>query len=371
MQESRNILTMVFGENTVSYLGRTYPTGMIACQALSIGNDVLDAILPLCRKIAPVNTLIQTQTAEKSILLAAGKAAHELFAVIGKYEPFTFMVESDSIGRLDQVFTVDACKKISAYYRTVNAGKLDEPTRERFSPAIDLIMLTPALSGLYDSLSLLQQKLGIFADRLAADDAIRTKDAYLAAFSECFPQEVHPGDGSDTWLAMNNTTVQYVAGQINGTDHMQMLKHMHFISFGGMLRADFFEGLAVGHAPKRCGICNRWFLTTDARHTKYCGNVCPDDPKGRTCRQIAALRGKEERENADDHPVKVIYTTRMNTIHTYIRRGTLTPELGEKMKRLCKDKQQRALSDVDYANGAYHAEMEQDALQREAMDLED
>ena len=85
VQESRNILTMVFGEDTVSYLGCTYPTGMIACQALSIGNDVLDAILPLCRKIAPVNTLIQTQTAEKCILLSAGKAAHELFAVLGKF----------------------------------------------------------------------------------------------------------------------------------------------------------------------------------------------------------------------------------------------------------------------------------------------
>ena len=97
------------------------------------------------------------------------------------------MADADCIARLDQVFTVDACKKVSVYYRAVNAGKLDEPARERLSPTIDLIMLTPALSGLYDSLLILQQKLGLFAGRLAADDAIRTKDAYLAAFSECFP----------------------------------------------------------------------------------------------------------------------------------------------------------------------------------------
>lgn len=26
----------------------------------------------------------------------------------------------------------------------------------------------------------------------------------------------------------------------------------------------------MGHAPKKCRICGKWFLTTNARHTKYC-----------------------------------------------------------------------------------------------------
>ena len=42
-----------------------------------------------------------------------------------------------------------------------------------------------------------------------------------------------------------------------------------------VLAHDFFEGLFVGHAPKKCPICRRWFLTTNARHTKYCGNLAP------------------------------------------------------------------------------------------------
>jgi hypothetical protein len=133
-----------------------------------------------------------------------------------------------------------------------------------------------------------------------------------------------------------------------------------------MLRADLFEGLCFGHAPRKCPICGRWFLTTDARHTKYCGGFAPGDPKGRTCRQLGNLQGREKRELADDHPVKVIYNRRMNTIQVYLRRGTLDEATAKKMKRLARNKMERAISDAAYANGSYADEMEQDALLTEA-----
>lgn len=220
-----------------------------------------------------------------------------------------------------------------------------------------------------DALTTLRLKLGTFAAMLDADGADRSQAAYLNTFGECFPAEIRMGDGKDTWLSMNNVTVQYVAGKVPGGDKMQMLKHMHFVSFGGMLRADFFEGLSVGHAPKRCANCGQWFLTTDARHTKYCGNVCPGDPKHRTCRQIAALKGREYRELADDHPLKGVYDTRMNSIDHSLRRGTLDTALGAEMKRLAKSKLERALANPGYANGSYRNEMMQEALKKEAQGL--
>lgn len=57
---------------------------------------------------------------------------------------------------------------------------------------------------------------------------------------------------------------------------------------------DRLNGLCVGHAPKKCPICGRWFLTTNARHTKYCGNLAPGDKFHRTCRQIGNLKGREQ-----------------------------------------------------------------------------
>ena len=99
---------------------------------------------------------------------------------------------------------------------------------------------------------------------------------------------------------------------------------------------------------------------------KYCGGFAPGDKLRRTCRQIGNLKGREQRELADDHPVKQIYEKRLNTINRYVKRGTLDADLAEVMKKLAKDKMLRALSNVAYAKGDYEKEVGQAALKKEA-----
>lgn len=129
---------------------------------------------------------------------------------------------------------------------------------------------------------------------------------------------------------------------------------------------DLYEGLCVGHAPRKCAVCGKWFLTTDARYAKYCDGLAPGDKRGRTCRQVGNLRGREQRELAADHPIKKIYTKRFNTITQYLGRGTLDEQTAAVMKALAKSKLEKALQDNDYAQGSYAAEMEQAALLAEA-----
>ena len=95
-----------------------------------------------------------------------------------------------------------------------------------------------------------------------------------------------------------NNSVQYVSVIHPGKKVAKLVKRIHYVSFVGMFRSDLFEGLCIGHAPKKCKICDKWFLTTNARHTKYCGGYAPGDKHGRTCRQIGALIGREQREQA-------------------------------------------------------------------------
>lgn len=90
--------------------------------------------------------------------------------------------------------------------------------------------------------------------------------------------------------------------------------------------------------PRKMQICGKWFLTTNARHTKYCGGYAPGDKLHRTCRQIGNLKGREQRELADDHPIIQIYEKRLNTINRYVKRGTLDADLAEVMKKLAKIK---------------------------------
>ena len=165
---------------------------------------------------------------------------------------------------------------------------------------------------------------------------------------------------------MTNATVQYTSVVRPGTTVPTLVKRMLYVSFVGMFRSDLFEGLCVGHAPKKCPICGRWFLTTNARPTKYCGNLVPGDKLRRTCRQIGNLKGREQRELADNHPLKQIYERRLNTINRYLQRGTIDPELAAVMKKLAKDKMYQAISNVAYAQGDYEKEMEHSSLMEEA-----
>ena len=50
-----------------------------------------------------------------------------------------------------------------------------------------------------------------------------------------------------------------------------------------------------------------------------------------------------------------------------VRRGSLPQDLADKMRKLAKDKLERAISDHNYAKAAYPQEMEQAALRREAL----
>ena len=114
------------------------------------------------------------------------------------------------------------------------------------------------------------------------------------------------------------------------------------------------KSAASGSSPPTQGTPN----TAAAMH--------PGDKLHRTCRQIGNLKGREQRELADDHPIIQIYEKRLNTINRYVKRGTLDADLAEVMKKLAKDKELRAKSDVAYAKGAYEKEMEQAALLAEA-----
>ena len=249
-----------------------------------------------------------------------------------------------------------------AYLQLTQQEQLICALTGQHSKATMLVRIAQVLGHLSYSLGQYKEALTKFAERLNEPGYDRTSDGYAAMFGQFFKSEPTLSLDNPAWMTLTNASVQYVAATRPGKTEPQLVKRMHYVSFVGMFRSDLFEGLCVGHAPKKCPICGRWFLTIDARHTKYCGGLAPGDQRGRTCRQIGNLRGREQRELADDHPIKAIYTRRMNTILQSTRRGKLEQEVAAAMKKLAKDKMLRALSDQRYASTVYEQEMTQQAL---------
>lgn len=57
-QKGSGMLSLTFIDDTVTYRGETRPTGSVACMAMNISKETVDAALPLCQRIAPVNTML-------------------------------------------------------------------------------------------------------------------------------------------------------------------------------------------------------------------------------------------------------------------------------------------------------------------------
>ena len=228
--------------------------------------------------------------------------------------------------------------------------------------------MLPILAHLGYSLGAYQNAMLPFAEKLNVPDCKRTPEGYAELFGEIFPVMEDFGEG-DGWMSMTNATLQYVPVVRPGSTVPSLVKRMLYVTFVGMFRSDLYEGLCVGHAPKKCPVCGRWFLTTNAKRTKYCGSYTPEDRLHRTCRQIGNLKGREQRELAEDHPLKQIYTRRLDSINHRLQRRSMEPALAKVMKKLAKDKLYQAISNVGYAQGEYENEMELSALEAEALAL--
>jgi len=364
----QNLLTLDFWQDSVTYEGTTVPTGTLGCEALNISDSVIETLNKLC---APLNSFMGTLNTTKpdlSLLSAAKYSALEVINLLSDIPPFSWLDHDFYSVRIKETFVPKAIQECLLCSMSILSVGLTLEQQEQYKRGLLLARLLPVLANLGYSLGEYKKTMIDFAVKMDMPTSDRTPDGLAELFGQQFPPELSfTNDGA--WMSVTNTSMQYISVLRPGYDMPMLVKRMHFVTFVGMLRTDLFEGLCVGHAPKKCPICGRWFLTTNARHTKYCGNPASGDKLGRTCRQIGNLKGREQRELADDHPLKLIYERRLNTINRYIKRGTLDADLAKAMKKLAKDKMLLALSDSRYAKGAYEKEMEQDALAEETMKM--
>ena len=280
----------------------------------------------------------------------------KIIRFLQKTESFSFLDLATDETEIHRLFDEAHIENIVAYIKAAQEIGAVAAFDVKYSRGVGVLKLIQVMAQLGGTLQIYKQSMTAFAHAL--HDSQRTPDGYAAAFAEHFPKDETLSPDNSMWIQLTNTTMQYVSAVMPEKEIPQLVKRLHYVSFVGMFRSDLFEGL--------CPICGKWFLTTNARQTKYCGGLAPGDKRGRTCRQIGNLKGKEQRELADDHPIKTIYTRRMNTITQYLHRGTLDEQTAAVMKRLAKDKLECAIFDHEYAKGSYEAEMSQDVLLKEA-----
>ena len=362
---NQELMTLDFWQDTVMYEEKTLPVGALACDALNVPADTIAKMNEQCEKINLLLGILNARQDASALCPIAKEAALTMLDILSQTPPFSYMNISKHRERIEKVFTVDNALKYVEFAIKAATNSLQFEEIQSFADTMMLQRYTAVFGHLAYSLGEYQKAMLDFAEQSDGNEADRTAEGFAKMFGTYFSPKFSITEGN-AWMSTLNNSVQYVSVIRLGEKVAKLVKRMHYVSFVGMFRSDLFEGLCVGHAPKKCKICGNWFLTTNARHTKYCGGYAPGDKLHRTCRQIGNLKGREQRELADDHPLKQIYEKRLNTINRYVKRGTLDTDLAKVMKKQAKDKTLRALSNVAYAKGAYEKEMEQAALKKEA-----
>lgn len=356
-------ITLDFGKDTIIYGEQILSTGTLACLALNIPRADVERLAELAPPLRAFGTGLESESCPPVLLEPARANAHEIVSIMAKHAPFCYWRENALHVAVDTLFSsivLDAHRLLHSSSTDIVQGDI-EAAASLFSLSFRFVWI---LEQLGFTLGQYLDTITAFAETL---DSLENRkiDGLAEAVAQYFP-DVLIFNESGKWMTGMNLSDQYMARK-DDKGNPVIVRRKHYVSVVGMLRADFFEGLAVGHAPKKCLNCGRWFLTLDGRHTKYCDGIDPNSEKGETCRSVGNRKRREFREKAEDNHYKKLYTTRCNSISHRVNREKLNPKIAEKAKILAKNKLNRAVWDNDYALNHYEAEMELDALIAEAM----
>ena len=318
-------------------------TGSIALDILNISDSVLEELLELTEPMMQlVDFLNKNRNPDSSTLAMMLTASRNVFRVVNLLRdvpPFSGQDFTWLDGKLPQIFSPEAVKK--AYrQRKAEFGEV-------FIPA--LCMVAQLGFGIRD----FRQALIPLVEALDDEEVSRNPTGFAKLFDAFFSADKNK---ETYWMSITNVSVEYRPGAKG------LVRRMHYASFPSMFRSNLYEALAVGNAPKRCPICKRFFLTTNARRQKYCTGYAPEEYGGLTCVQVGNRLGREEREKAENRPAIVQYHQAVNAIDKRVERGTLEREIAARAKAHAKELVSGAIADADYANGEYKEDMTPDAL---------
>ena len=144
----------------------------------------------------------------------------------------------------------------------------------------------------------------------------RGADAYAAAYAQYFSVMRAAGAmllGANDFEQSFPVRVKFVPMKHLSEDGKVILvEQAEFTYLSHFLYMDFYRGLRVGNAPRRCHNCGRYFLLTEGYNTCYCNNIAPGETE-RTCRKVGAHR-KEAKERAGTTPAQKEYAKAYNRL---------------------------------------------------------
>jgi hypothetical protein len=155
--------------------------------------------------------------------------------------------------------------------------------------------------------------------------ARRSADAYAEAFARYYGEmkSVEGIFGEGPFEQSFPTENQFVP-MVHSTEKGKVIlaEQAQFSYLTHFLYTDFYRGLMVGNAPRRCHNCETYFLLTAGYNTCYCNNLAPGETT-RTCRKVGAHK-KEAQERVTATPAQKEYAKAYNRLKARKQRDKIT-----------------------------------------------
>lgn len=241
---NQEMMTLDFWQDTVIYEGKAFPVGTLACDALNVPADTIEKMNEQCEKINLLLGMLNAGQDASTLFPMAREAALTMLGILSKTPPFSHMDIPKHLERIEKVFTADSAQKYVEFATKAATNSLPFEEVPKYADAVMLQRYTAVFGHLAYSLEEYQKAMLDFAEKSDGNEADRTAEGFAKMFGSYFPPKFSITEGN-VWMSVANNSVQYVATIRPGEDIAKLVKRMHYVSFVGMFRSDFFEGLCV------------------------------------------------------------------------------------------------------------------------------
>lgn len=291
-KSSLDDFSVLFHEDQV-YIGeQTYPTGQCVADILNIGKEKLLAIDLALQDVYCAMQLVWNENTESSVQIAQEKtkAAWILLSRLPVYRDL-HIDWSQPISRnceLTETFWSSFGKTSVLHW-----GKVSRDLRS-------LLDVTGLLRDF-------QQEIMQILDAYLEPVQRRNSEAYAAGIYRFYSDMETAGRENRESPPEHSFPIQVKFVPMESpTDKGKIIlaEQTRFSGLTGLisfLQVEFYRGLTVGNAPRKCHNCGEYFLLTAGYNTCYCNNIAPGETV-RTCRKVGAhqkaLRRSAERTQA-------------------------------------------------------------------------
>ena len=272
--------SVFFTRDTVFLDGAAFPLGQLTTDVLNLDGEILTEI---DRRIDDFMSAVWTLLQEKTDS-AARSAQERLNAVwdlifdLPVYR--SLRLNTETARNLLPALLSDSAK----WSETLDVDSDGHRMFEEFLSELEYFS-----ESLRNFRGQLDGMLELYFEPLSWRNAEAYAEAYAAYFTDMaaagglfFPEQEF-SQGFPAQLCFVPTADPTEAGKVLLAEKVEFRHLSHF------LYTDFYRGLMVGNAPRRCHNCGRYFLLTAGYNTCYCNNIAPGETE-RTCRKVGAHR---------------------------------------------------------------------------------